>query len=104
MCSLLFPRANANNSEKTGYGGSVWESNLAVFRIQRSYKESQHLWNNTWECVETLIAHGLPTRFFLCSFPFWQHHLNDFAIRRAQRFRNCLGVDVQGCSNVSMAQ
>src|SRR4029077_18496735 len=27
MCSLLFPRANANNSEKTGYGGSVWESN-----------------------------------------------------------------------------
>jgi len=35
MCSLLFPRANANSSEKTSYGGSVLESNPRNIRIAR---------------------------------------------------------------------
>ena len=80
----------------------MWESNLSFVRIQRSYEESQRLWNYTWECEGALIAHGLPTRLS-CRFRFWQHHLHDFAVCAAQGFWNCLRVNIQSCANVRMA-
>jgi len=60
---LMPPHFSATSVMSSSYGGSVWESNSPLVRIERSYEKTQPLQNNAKEYIGALIAHGLPTSF-----------------------------------------